>query len=74
MQSKPKSDRGACLPVPLRYREADDFLESARDMGDPAVITAAIRFWNATYNPRNMICTGADIALFHEWRDNFYNA
>ena len=55
-------------PEPLRYVEARKFLESARDMGDAAMIATAIRVSNATNFPRTQPCTAADLAVFAEWK------
>lgn len=56
-------------PPPLRFDEAKLFLESARDMGDIAMIECAIRVWNWTCFPRTQHCTEADRAMFREWKE-----
>ena len=56
-------------PQPLRFTEAENFLASARDMGDRDMIACAIRVWNATCFPRTQPCTEADRAIFREWKE-----
>jgi hypothetical protein len=48
-------------------RAAREFIESAKDMGDPAMIATARRVWRAIHFPRTRPCLAEDLDLFRDW-------
>jgi hypothetical protein len=44
-----------------------EFIESAKDMGDPAMIATARRVWWAIHFPRTRPCLAEDLDLFRDW-------
>ena len=54
-------------PEPIRFRLAHEFIESAKDMGDPAMIATARRVWWAIHFPRTRPCLAEDLDLFRDW-------
>ena len=57
-------------PAPLRFQSVNMFLESARDMGDPAMIQIAMRVRDAVNYPRAKPCSAADIAVWKAWENS----
>jgi hypothetical protein len=51
-----------------RFIIAERFLESAKDMGDAAMIAVARRVVEATYRPITKMCSAADLVIFREWQ------
>lgn len=54
-------------PQPIRYSLSNDYVAAARDMGDPAIVESAIRFWWSVRYPRTRPCSDADRALYLDW-------
>jgi hypothetical protein len=54
-------------PEPIRFRLAREFIESAKDMGDPPMIATARRVWWAIHFPRTRPCPAEDLELFRDW-------
>ena len=54
-------------PEPIRHRLAREFVESAKDMGDPDMIALARRVWWAVSFPRTRPCQPSDMAVFRDW-------
>lgn len=52
-----------------RLQKAREFLEAARDMGDPAMIAVALRVHRAAWYPSTHRCQPSDMDIFREWRD-----
>lgn len=50
-----------------RHDLVNAFVASARDMGDPAAIAAAVRVWWAVNFPRTRPCRESDMALYRAW-------
>ena len=49
-------------PEPIRHRLAREFVESAKDAGDPVMVALARRVWWAISFPRTQPCSAEDIA------------
>lgn len=54
--------------IPLRFRAADAFLASARDIADAAAIKAAIEiYWHVRF-PCTRPATETSLAVYAEWK------
>jgi hypothetical protein len=61
-------NRTAAHVTPLRIRAADEFLVSARDMGDKAIIEAAIEiYWHVRFRATKPASEAA-LAIYTEWK------
>lgn len=61
------------MPTPLRFRVAEAFMDSAKDMGDPAMIDVARRVWRNVCYPRTHKISAEDKAIFLNWQNEAWN-
>jgi hypothetical protein len=54
-------------PEPIRFRLAREFIESAKDAGDPAMVALARRVWWAVHFPRTRPCSPEEMDIFRDW-------
>lgn len=54
-------------PEPIRYRLAREFIESAKDAGEPDMIATARRVWWGVNFPRTRPCAPGDMEVFRDW-------
>jgi hypothetical protein len=54
-------------PEPIRFRLVREFIESAKDIGDPAMVATARRIWWAVHFPRTRPCAPEEMEIFRDW-------
>jgi hypothetical protein len=54
--------------TPIRFRAADAFLASARDMGDHTMVDLAMQIWWQVRYPRTKPASDAANEAYAEWK------